>query len=238
MLGLAQYFTKEDVLNIALVTQHLCHKNFCGYANILLCIALKIRNKVNKILKQQNKLGGQCIQFQLFSFLFFFQAPEYFFALFNFANVHIHNVVSTLINVVKTRLKTSSRRLYQEECLLIQICNIQISPLLCLQDVSKMSSRHMSSGRLQDMSSGRLQDICNNFSSSKTFSRRLAKCLQDAFKTSLQHVFNTSWETKNCYTENLLMMSSRHFLKVFSRRLQDQQLFTGIEFTLEKENDK
>ena len=100
----------------------------------------------------------------------------------------------------------------------------------CLQD--------MSSGRLQDMSSGRLQDICNNFSSSKTFSRRLAKCLQDAFKTSLQHVFNTSWETKNCYTENLLMMSSRHFLKVFSRRLQDQQLFTGIEFTLEKENDK
>ena len=130
-----------------------------------------------------------------------------------------------------------------------------------------MSSRHMSSGRLQDMSSGRLQDICNNFSSSKTFSRRLAKCLQDmssgrlqdicnncsssktfsrrlakclqdAFKTSLQHVFNTPWETKNCYTENLLMMSSRHFLKVFSRRLQDQQMFTGIEFTLEKENDK
>ena len=42
----------------------------------------------------------------------------------------------------------------------------------CLQDIS--------SRRLQDMSSRRLQR--NNFLSSKTSSRRLARCLQDVFK--------------------------------------------------------
>ena len=48
-----------------------------------------------------------------------------------------------------------------------------------------MSSRH-----LQDKPSRRLQR--NNFSSSKRSWRRLARCLQDVFKTSLQDIFKTS----------------------------------------------
>ena len=50
-------------------------------------------------------------------------------------------------------------------------------------------------------------------------------CLQDVFKTCLQDVFKTclqrnnfsssktSWKTKNCYAEDMLKTSSRHFLK-------------------------
>ena len=45
----------------------------------------------------------------------------------------------------------------------------------------------------------------NNFSSSKTASRRLVRCLQDVFKTS--------WKTKNYYAEDVLKTSSRYVLK-------------------------
>ena len=50
---------------------------------------------------------------------------------------------------------------------------------------------------LEDMSSKRLQDSF----SVRIFRlpRRLARCLQDIFKTYLQDVFKTSWKTKNCY---------------------------------------
>ena len=101
--------------------------------------------------------------------------------------------------------------------------------------VSKTSWRRlqdMSSRRLQDMSSRRLQDMSlrclqrNNFSSSKTSSRRFARCLQDVF-ASVQDVLETSWKTKNCYTEDVLKTSSRHVFKASSRRLEDQQMFAG-----------
>ena len=93
-----------------------------------------------------------------------------------------------------------------------------------------MSSKNlegMSSRRLQDMSSRRLQDMSsrhvfkkssrhlqrNNFSSSNTSSRHLARCLQDV---------KTFWKTKNCYAEDIL----RSYAKDMSwRRLQDQQMF-------------
>ena len=71
--------------------------------------------------------------------------------------------------------------------------------------VSKTSWRRledMSWSRLEDMSWRRLQR--NNFSSSKASSRRLARGLQDVFKTS-----------------------SKRLCKTSSRRLKDQQMFAG-----------
>ena len=76
-----------------------------------------------------------------------------------------------------------------------------------LHNVFKTSSRHVFK-----KSSRRLQR--NNFSFSKTSSRRLARCLQNVFKTSLQDVFKTSWKTQNCYAEDV----------------QDQQMFAGREY--------
>ena len=79
---------------------------------------------------------------------------------------------------------------------------------------------------VSNTSSRRLQR--NNFLSSKTFSRRLARCLQDVFKTYLQDDFKTSWKTKKCYAEDVLKTSSRHVLKTSRRRLEDQQMFAGL----------
>ena len=79
---------------------------------------------------------------------------------------------------------------------------------------------------VSNTSSRRLQR--NNFLSSKTFSRRLARCLQDVFKTYLQDDFKTSWKTKKCYAEDVLKTSSRHVLKTSGRRLEDQQMFAGL----------
>ena len=109
----------------------------------------------------------------------------------------------------------------------------------CFQDVLKTSWRHVfktssryvfqtssrhvfktSSRHVFKTSWRRLQR--NNFSSSKTSSRRLARCLQDVFKTYLQDVFKTSWKTKNCYAEDVL--------KTCWRRLEDQQIFAGWAF--------
>ena len=90
----------------------------------------------------------------------------------------------------------------------------------CLQDVFKTSSRHVFKTAWR-----RLQR--NNFSSSKTSSRRLAGCLQDIFKTSCEDVLKTSWKTKICYAEDVLKTPSKHVLKTSSRRLEDQQMFGG-----------
>ena len=87
-----------------------------------------------------------------------------------------------------------------------------------LQDMSSRGPQDMSSRRLQDMPSKRLQDMFSShleeFFSITTFhlARRLARCLQDVFKTS--------WNTKNCYVEDLLKMPSR--------RLEDRQMFAGL----------
>ena len=69
-----------------------CFKKFCVSANILLYIPLKIGNKVKKILSL----------FYLNHFLWSSKI-YYFFAwcLLFFSNGHIHNVVSTLPNVMK-----------------------------------------------------------------------------------------------------------------------------------------
>ena len=76
--------------------------------------------------------------------------------------------------------------------------------------VFKTSSRHVfktSSRHAFKTSSRRLQR--NKFSSSKTPSRRLARGLRGAFKTS--------WKTENCYAEDVLKTSLIHFLKTSSR---------------------
>ena len=85
--------------------------------------------------------------------------------------------------------------------------------------ISKMPSWHV-----LKTSSRRLQR--NNFSSSKTYWRRLARCLEDIFKASwrrlckrsqrrLEEVLKTSWKMKNCYAEDVL--------KTYWR-----QIFSGI----------
>ena len=93
--------------------------------------------------------------------------------------------------------------------------------------VFKTSSRHVfkASSRHAFKTSSRLLQR-NNFSSSKTSSRRFARCLQDVF-ASVQDVLEKSWKTKNCYTEDVLKTSSRHVFKASSRRLEDQQMFAG-----------
>ena len=100
---------------------------------------------------------------------------------------------------------------------------------VCLQDVVKASSRHVfrtPSRHVVKTSWRRLHR--NNFSSSKTSSRRL----QDVFARCLQDIFETSWKTKNCYAEDVLKTSSRHILKTSWRRLQDQQMFAGLSESL------
>ena len=43
----------------------------------------------------------------------------------------------------------------------------------------------------------------------------------------LQDVFKTFWNTKHCYTEDVLKTFSGHVLKTSSGRLKDQQMFAG-----------
>ena len=77
---------------------------------------------------------------------------------------------------------------------------------VCLHSVFRTSSRYVfkTSSRHVFKTSWRCLQR-NNFSSSKTSSTRLARCLQDVFKTS--------WKTCNCYTKNVLKTTSRHFLR-------------------------
>ena len=79
--------------------------------------------------------------------------------------------------------------------------------LKTLQDMSSRRLQNMSSRHLQDMSSKRLQDMSWR-RLEEVFSvtiyrlpRRLARCLQDVFKTS--------WKKKNCYAEDVLKTSWR-----------------------------
>ena len=96
--------------------------------------------------------------------------------------VCLHNIFKTSSrHVFKTSsrhvFKTSSRHVFKTSS----------------RHVFKTFSRHVfktSSRNVFKTSSRRLQS--NNFLSSKTSSRRLARCLQDVCKTSLQDVFKTS----------------------------------------------
>ena len=78
---------------------------------------------------------------------------------------------------------------------------------VCLLDVLQISSRHVFKTPWRHLQR-------NNFSSSKTFSRRLARCLQDTFKTSsrylgrrkiatlsLEDVLKMSWRPTNVWWE-------------------------------------
>ena len=109
-----------------------------------------------------------------------------------------------------------------------------------LQEMSSRRLQDMSSKRLQEISSRRLQDMSsrrlprhlqrNNFSSSKSSSRRLQDVFRDVFKTfsrRLHDVLKTSWKTKNCCTEDVLYTSSRHVFKTSSRGFEHQQMFAG-----------
>ena len=71
---------------------------------------------------------------------------------------------------------------------------------VCLLDVLQISSRHVFKTLWR-----RLQR--NNFLSSKTFSRRLARCLQDTFKTSSRYLGRRKIATLSL--EDVLKMSWR-----------------------------
>ena len=92
---------------------------------------------------------------------------------------------------------------------------------VCFQDVLKTSARHVFKTSLRHVfktSWRRLQR--NNFSSSKTFSRRLARCLQDVFKTSSRRLGRRKNVTLKTYW--------RRFQDMSWRRLEDQQMFAGV----------
>ena len=75
--------------------------------------------------------------------------------------------------------------------------NIPSKHFVCLQDVLRTSWRHVfktSSKYVVKTPSRRLQ--CNNFLSSKMSSRRLAKCLQDVFKTNSRRLKDVFEEEK------------------------------------------
>ena len=78
---------------------------------------------------------------------------------------------------------------------------------VCLQKVLQTSSGHVFK-----LSSRHLEDVFS-VTIFRFPRRRLARCLQDVFKTSLQDVLRRSWKAKNFYTEDVLKTSSRHVLK-------------------------
>ena len=85
------HFTKQDGLNI--VIQYIrCFKNLCGSPNTLLHIPLK------RIIKWRRSWVQCILSFSSSKILVCFWLDAQF--LF-FSNDHIHNVVSTLLNVVK-----------------------------------------------------------------------------------------------------------------------------------------
>ena len=79
-----------------------CFKNFCGSANILLHIPLKMGNNVKKILSPAYSLKLKNIIFLLTGTLAFIYLLIY---LFIFSNGHIHNVVSKLSNVLQINVE-------------------------------------------------------------------------------------------------------------------------------------
>ena len=87
-----------------------------------------------------------------------------------------------------------------------------------LSSLENLSSKHL---LVLKTSSTRLQR--NNFASSKTSWRCLAKTSWRRFEDTLQDVLKTSWKTKNCYAEDVLKTSWRHVLKTSWRHYGDKQ---------------
>ena len=94
--------------------------------------------------------------------------------------------------------------------------DIPSKKFVCLHNVFKTSSRHV-----LKTSWRRLQR--NNFSSSKTSSRRLARGLENIFKTSSRRLCETS--SRSLGRRKIIT------LKTCWRRLQDQQMFAGCVFS-------
>ena len=88
---------------MVLVMQHFRHKNFCGFANILLHISLKAESKPTRFWNSSLNLEVGVLNF----FLLFFQ-KMHFCSFQRFATGHIHNVVLTLINVVKLDVENNN----------------------------------------------------------------------------------------------------------------------------------
>ena len=119
--------------------------------------------------------------------------------------------------------------------------DIRSKHFVCLQDVFKTSSRYVFK-----TSSRRLQR--NNFSSSKTSSRRLARCLQDVledekllrwrrvedvFKTCLEEVLKTSSRPTNVsWVTNKLL--HRSFSRILSKWTPSNGYFSFLHKMLEK----
>ena len=94
--------------------------------------------------------------------------------------------------------------------------DIPTKHFVCLKDVFKTSSRHVfktSSRHVFKTFSRRLQR--NNFSSSKTSSRRICKTSQDVFKTSLRRLGRRKIVTLKTFWRRLQGMSSRTLQGVF-----------------------
>ena len=135
----------------------------------------------------------------------------------NFFSVTIFCLPRRLQSIFKTSLKLLARCLQD-----------------VLQDVFKKSSRHLQDN-LEDKKLLRWRCVEDAFKTClKDVFKTSSKHLQDVFKTSckmysrhLQDIFKTTCKTKNCYAEDVLKASSRHVLKVSSRRLKDQQMFAG-----------
>ena len=92
---------------------------------------------------------------------------------------------------------------YEENLKTALFCNTTQQTFVGLQDILKTSL-----ARLQR----------NNFTSSKTSWRRLAKMTWRSFQDLSQDVFKTSRKTKNCYAEDVFKTSRRQtkFLLVIS----------------------
>ena len=101
------------------------------------------------------------------------------------------------------------------------VCEIQISPIKLLF-LYKTSWR-----RLQDMSSKRLQDR-----SSKCLQDMSSRRLQDVFSVTIFHLSRRLWKTssRRLGRRKIIMLKTcwRRLQDMFSRRLQDQQMFAGF----------
>ena len=114
--------------------------------------------------------------------------------------------------------------------------DISSKNFVCLKDVLKMSSRHVSRclhsvyrvrifrfpRHLQNVMSSRLEDVLKTFLKTKNcYNEDVYKTSsRNVFKTSSRHVFKTS-------SRQVFKTSSRHVLKTTSRRLENQQMFAG-----------
>ena len=95
------HFTKSDGLNIVFVIQYIQYfNNFCGSANILLHIPLKLKNKMKKILSRIYSLRlNNIVWFLTWGLLFWFFI--YLFIYLFISNGHIYKVAQKLPNIKK-----------------------------------------------------------------------------------------------------------------------------------------